>query len=227
MRFRSIESVSMTSFAFILVSSYSISIAAIIGVIRFPVIHRSYHPFLLIILLSLINEVVSHLLIYNKTSNAISNNLIGPLDALLWLWQFRRWNAIKRIIHVTVSLMLLGLWVTENVFLNKLNTFSSVYAIAFSYVIVIFSVRQVSSQINDQRTILLNNAKFLVCCGATLFFTYRILVESFYLQGGQTSDSFLSNVFGILALFNLIVNLLFAMAALWIPVRQKFSLPYS
>ena len=217
----------MTSFAFILVASYSIIVANIIGLIRLPVIHHSYQPFLLIILLSLINEVVSHLLIYYRKSNAISNNLIGPLDAMLWLWQFRRWNVVKHLMHATTIVMLLCLWVTENMFLDKLNTFSSFYAIAFSYVMVIFSIMQVARQINEQQENLLSNAKFLIGCGSILFFTYRILVESFYLQDAQSSSSFLSNVFSILALINLIVNLLFAMAALWIPVRQKFSLPYS
>jgi hypothetical protein len=217
----------MTSFAFILIASYSISIAVIIGLIRLPVIHRSYHPFILIIVLSLINEVVSHVLIYYSKSNAINTNLVGPVDALLWLWQFRRWNIIGQFIQVTTSIMLLSIWVTENIFLGKINTFSSVYAIAFSYVIVVFSIRQASNQVIRRQENLLINAKFLICCGSILFFTFRILIECFYLQGAQASNRFLSNVFGILALINLIVNLLFAMAALWIPVRQKFSMPYS
>jgi hypothetical protein len=217
----------MTSFVFILVASYSIIIAAVIGVIRLPVIHRNYQPFLLIILLSLISEVVSHLLIHYRKSNAINNNLIGPVDAALWLWQFRRWKVIKHMIHVTTLVMLLSLWITENVFLHKLNTFSSFFAIAFSYAIVVFSIRQLTCQINEQQQHLLRNAKFLIGCGSILFFTNRILVESFYLQDVQFSNGFLSNVFSILALINLIVNLLFAMAALWIPVKQKFSLPYS
>lgn len=227
MRLRTIESVNMTSFAFILVASYSIAIAAIIGLIRLPVMHYSYRPFLLIILLSLINEVVSHLLIYYRKSNAINNNLIGPLDVLLWLWQFRRWNVIKQLLHISTMVMLYCLWVTENIFLDKLNTFSSFFAIVFSYVMVIFSIRLVTTQINEQQEKLLSNAKFLIGCGSILFFTYRILVESFYLQDAQSSNDFLSNVFSILALINLIVNLLFAMAVLWIPVKQKFSLPYS
>src|SRR5687767_10900004 len=210
MRFRSIESVNMTIFAFVLIASYSISLAAIIGLIRLPVIHRSYQPFILIIVLSLINEVVSHVLIYYRKSNAINNNLFGSVDALLWLWQFRRWNIIGQIIQVTTSIMLLGIWVTENVFLGKINTFSSVYAIAFSYVIVIFSIRQASGQVIRRQENLMNNAKFIICCGAILFFTFRILIECFYLQGAEASNSFLSNVFCILAVINLIVNLLFA-----------------
>jgi len=218
----------MTNFTFIIIGSYSIAIAAIIGLIRFTRIHRAYQPFVFITVASLINEVISHILIHYKKSNAITINLLGLADALLWLWQFRRWNGINK--HSSqfhaVGILMISIWIFENLILGKLFTFSSVYAIVFSFAVVFFSINQVNRQIVEEKGNLFTNAKFLICSGTILFFTYRILVECFYLLDIQKSDSFLANVFCILAFVNLIVNLLFALATLWIPARQKFSLPY-
>ena len=218
----------MTNFAFITVGSYSIAIAAIIGLIRFTRIHKSYQPFIFITIASLSNEVISHILIHYKKSNAITINLLGLADALLWLWQFRRWNGFNKQgfqFQLAVILMI-SIWIFENLVLGKLFTFSSVYAIVFSFAVVFLSINQLNRQIVEETRNLFTNARFLICAGAVLFFTYRILVECFYLLDMQKSDSFLAHVFSILAIVNLIVNLLFALATLWIPERQKFSLPY-
>jgi len=218
----------MTNFTFIIIGSYSIAIAAIIGLIRFARIHRAYQPFVFITVASLINEVISHILIHYKKSNAITINLLGLADALLWLWQFRRWNGFNK--HSSqfhaVAILMISIWIFEKIILGKLFTFSSVYAIVFSFAVVFFSINQVNRQIIEEKGNLFTNAKFLICSGTILFFTYRILVECFYLLDMQKSDSFLANVFCILAFVNLFVNLLFALATLWIPARQKFSLPY-
>ena len=218
----------MTNFTFIIIGSYSIAVAVIIGLIRFTRIHRAYQPFVFITVASLINEVISHILIHYKKSNAITINLLGLADVLLWLWQFRRWNGFNKQssqFHV-VAILMISIWIFENLILGKLFTFSSVYAIIFSFAVVFFSINQVNRQIVEEKGNLFTNAKFLICSGTILFFTYRILVECFYLLDMQKSDSFLANVFSILAFVNLIVNLLFALATLWIPARQKFSLPY-
>ena len=163
----------MTNFAFIIVGSYSIAVAAIIGLIRFTRIHRAYQPFVFITVASLVNEVISHIMIYYKKSNAITINILGLADALLWLWQFRRWNGFnkqKLQFYVTVLLMI-SIWIFENLILGKLFTFSSVYAIIFSFAVVFFSINQVNRQIVIEKGNLFTNAKFLICSGTILFFT--------------------------------------------------------
>lgn len=219
----------MTHFAFILIGGYSISIAVIIGLLRFPKIHRDYRPFIFIIIASLISEVISSILISYRTSNAIAVNLMGLADGSLWLWQFRKWKAFdtQKLYYPIAAILMITAWIVENILLGRLSSFSSLYAIGFSFSIVFLSIGQVNRQITDEKDNLLLNAKFLICSGAILFYTYRILVECFYLLDIRKSDSFLINVFNILALVNLIVNLLFAFAIIWIPTRQKFSLPYS
>ena len=58
-----------------------------------------------------------------------------------------------------------------------------------------------------------------------IFFTYRAIVEVFYWIRVPFSNSFYVHVYIIMVYVNLFVNLIFALAALWIPTRQKFILP--
>jgi hypothetical protein len=218
----------MTNYMFVIIGSYSIAIAAIIGLVRLRFMHRSYQPFILIITMSLVIEIISNILIHFKKSNAIAVNVFGLCEGLLWLWQFTKWNGFKnqRQLHIT-RITIVAVWMIENIIMRKMFSFSSAYAVVFSFVVIFFSINQVNRQIIEEKANLYTNAKFLICCGAIIFFTYRILIECFYLLDLHKSTRFLANVFMILAFVNLIVNLLFAIATLWIPKRQKFSFQYS
>lgn len=217
----------MINYKIIVAGSYSIAIASVIGLIRLPKLNRAYKPFIFITAASLANEIISHILILHKKSNAVALNFFGFFDTILWLWQFRMWNRFHKyhaLYHVAAMGLLL-LWIFENLFLQKLFTFGSIYPITSSLSLVIFSIIQLT-RLAAETDKLINTAKFLICCGAILFYTYRILVECIYAPGFSKNEIFLAHVFTILSLVNLIVNLLFALAVLWIPGKQKFSLPY-
>ncbi|HUQ67605.1 MAG TPA: hypothetical protein VM101_15690 [Flavitalea sp.] len=218
----------MTDYTLIILGSYSIGIAAIIGLVRLRNIHASYRPFILIITMSLVVEIISHILIYFKKSNAIAVNVFGLIEGLLWLRQFRKWNTTKdQVLPLKyASILITSIWIIENIIAGKLFSFSSVYAILFSFMVIFYSINQMNRQLTEEKGNLFTNARFLICCGTIIFFTYRILVECFFLLDLQKSASFFAHVFIILAFVNLIVNLLFAIATLWIPARQKFSFPY-
>lgn len=219
----------MPGFGFLLIGSYSITIAVVIGLIRLPRIHKSYQPFIFILIAGLLNEICSTILISQGYSNAVPTNIVTLIEVWLWMWQFSKWNAFsgKRWLYLTLMIAMTSLWLTENVILGKLFIFSSWCSLVFSFCIVFLSISQANKQIVEEKRNLITNAKFLICSGAILFYTYRILVECFYLLQLEQSGTFLSNIFSILAFVNLFVNLLFAFATLWIPTRQRFSLPSS
>jgi len=219
----------MTSFAMVLIGSYSIALAAIIGLCRLQKIHWTYKPFVFITVVALLNEVASHILIAQHRSNAISVNLFSLLELLLWMWQFKRWNAFDQSKNrfALLLIFLLSIWITENILLQKITVFSSWFAITYSFCMVFLSINQVNRQIVAENRNLLRNPKFLICSGTIIFYTYRILVECFYLLQMEDSNAFLTNIFSILVFVNLFVNLLFALAVVWIPKRQRFSLPSS
>jgi hypothetical protein len=142
------------------------------------------------------------------------------------LWQFSVWNWKCRQPFRLAAVALLVLWMTENVVLQKMFVFGSVFPITFSLLMVILAAVELSRQITPERNNLLTTPKFMICCGAILFHTYRIIVECFYIQGIAASEGFLANIFTILTVVNVIVNLLYALVILWIPEKKKFTLPY-
>ena len=153
--------------------------------------------------------------------------ILSLAEGLLWAWQFKKWKVLRNRIHynAAVGLIIVG-WTLENILLDGIVTFSSAYSILLSLALVILSIHQVNKQIVEETERLITNARFLICAGNIIFSTYRIIVECFYLLDLRNSGNFLANVFSILVVVNVFVNLLFAFATLWIPQRQKFSLPY-
>lgn len=222
------KSIKMLPYGVVLFGSYTIAIAATIGLIRFHKINRSYRPFIFITIAALANEVASTLLIMSNNSNAISTNMLNLVEGCLWLFQIKVWGGFKRRKWVFPALFstLVCIWIVENLVFGRIQVFSSIFAVTSAVVFVFLAIDQVNQLIVEEKGNLLRNSRFLICVGIIIFFTYRIMVESFYLMDLTQSNQFLRNVFGILVFVNVFVNLLFALAILWIPTRQKFSLPF-
>lgn len=219
----------MINYYLILVCSYSIVIAVIIGLIRLRNITPAYQPFIFITVASLINELTSDLLILYYKSNAISVNILNIIELLLWLWQFYRWSGFSRTPKWAFPGLLGGVivfWIVENIVLMKLVVFNSVFSLLSSFILLFLAIDQVNRLIVEERGNLLRNSKFLICSGLLIFHAYKIMVESFYVTKLNESNEFLSKIFIILVFVNLFVNLLYALATLWIPTRQRFTMQY-
>jgi hypothetical protein len=207
--------------------NFSIAIAAIIGLVRFGEIYRAYQPFIYITIAGLASEIISVICIHVYHNNAIISNVFAVSECILWFWQFRRWEGLFKRKWMSAVLLgaLISVWVYENIILGKITTFSSAFSIAYSFCMVFMAINQVNRLIVQERKSLLVNAKFLICTGVIIFYTYKILAESFYVLIIDTSDSFMANIYFIVVFVNLFVNLLYALATLWIPTRQTFTLP--
>lgn len=211
------------------ICSYSILFAVIIGLIRFRKINRNYQPFIFVTILSLLSEIASPFFIKYYKTNAINVNVFILLEFLLWLWQFKKWGGFpngSKWKYPALAFGLTTIWLIENIPLSKLYIFSSVSTLASAFILVFLAIDQVNKLIVEEKNNLLRNSKFLICCGILIFHTYNIMVESFYVMKINQSNSFLSNIFIILVLVNLFVNLLYALATLWIPTRQRFTMQY-
>lgn len=218
----------MINFDFVVFGSLSITLATVIGSIRLRKIHSSYRPFIVMIFAYFLNEILNNILVFNNRSNAINTNLLNLLEGIIWLWQFNRWGVFRNKKHYFLSIIpLIAVWIFENIVLNKLFTFSSTYSIILSFTLVILSINIINRQIVEEQNKLLTNAKFIICAGNIIFSTYRIIVECFYLFKLGENNTFLANIYTILVVVNVFVNLLFALATLWIPTRQRFSLQHS
>ena len=72
----------------------------------------------------------------------------------------------------------------------------------------------------------MKNSSFIICCGFIVMLTYTLLTEMFYAYGLELSDAFTQNLNYIFIFMNLFSNVIYALAILWMPKRQAFTLQY-
>jgi len=208
------------------VLSFAVIVSVVIGWIRFKKINPAFIPFVLVITCGFLHELISLIAISQKYSNAIVYNIYSLIESILILILFRKWKIIKFNTLVFRSLVfgLTIIWILEIVSMPNFETFCSYFTIAYSFIIVLLSINTINALINQVKNSLVKNSNFLICVGFVIYFTYSIIVEAFWMYGLNENHIFQSKVYDILVIINLFVNLLYAVAVLWIPTKPKFIL---
>ena len=209
----------------VMILSFSIIVPAIIGIFRFRKLNQIYFPFLLCIWIGLLNELVSVLLIdFFHVSNSVNTDIYCLTEALLYTWLFRNLNLFQ---HTKQYILLMSFlctaWLIDNFIISQITLFDSYFTIVYSLMIVLMSItilnRLIVQQIN-----LLANSTFLICSALIIYFTLMALMEIFWLYGLNSSSIFRLNIYRIMSYINLSVNLIFAIAILWMHRKQEFTL---
>ena len=215
----------MNIFIIDIVINFSIVIAAIIGVIRFKSVLAAYYPFLFLIWLGLLNETLSIILIYTVKSNAVNSNTFVLLEYALILLQFYRWNGNSRKKYYWLACFGFAVWIADNFIINTITENNSLFRVFYSFVIVFFSIDQVNKIIIFEKGSLLKNAMFIICITFLFYYGCNAFVEAFNMFHVGLSDGLLENLWIILYFVNFIANLIYALAILCIPTKQKFTFP--
>lgn len=204
--------------------SLVILIPGIISVARFRATDSSYFPFLLLIWIGGVNEIISIVLINRGLETGINNNIYVLLESLLILWFLRRQRTTlsNTSFFGAILISYILFWGAENFIYSKITYISSYFRIYYSFVTVLLSINTVNHIFFLEKRSLLRSPLFLIGICFISFFTYKILVEVFWLYGLNNSDRFRKNVYDILLYLNLVVNLAYILAALWIPRKKEF-----
>jgi hypothetical protein len=215
------------SHAIRLVFSYSILLAAVVGFMRYRKVTPDDRPFFLIVWLALISEILGEIFTSTIHSTSVNNNIYVLIESLLYTWLFYRWGTLsnKKNRLYLLQIFLCVVWIFDNLILNKLTQTNSIFRIVSSFVMVFLAINQINQLITTERSNLLRNSRFLISAGLVIFFTYKAIIETFFWIQLPFSDTFYIYVLLIMDYVNLFVNLIFALAALWIPTRRKFILP--
>lgn len=207
--------------------SLSIVVSVIIGWVRFAKTDPAFLPILLYLTIGFVNEAVGIILAYRGYTNVISYNVFGLVESVLLTWQFLKWGLFsqsKRLYYfLQVSFVLL--WAAE-IFLFSVQTFNSYFVIAHSFLLVMMSITTINMVVLKETTPLFKQPVFIFCLALIFFFTYAILVESFWIVGFNHQRLFRLKIFEILSYINLLTNLLFAFGYLWVPMRPRYILQY-
>jgi len=218
----------------LIISAFSIFIAGIIAVVRFGKMNKIYRPMIFVIWLACINEMLSYCLVKSNLSTAVNNNVYVLAEAILLTFQFRNFGIFKKLqwLFRTVCGGLVALWLWENFVGGRIWYISSWFRIVSSFVIALMSITAISKLIilgSEEFFIikyrsLFANAAFLICIGTTIFFTFKLLVEIFWLYGLNGSEIFRVKLYDILTYINLLVNLIYALAVIWAQPKQQYTM---
>jgi len=211
------------------ITVWSILLPLVMSFVRLKRISTTFYPFLFVIWGGCINEITGHWVVSRGYSNAIPSNIFNLLEACFIIWFFYKIDSPGYIRKIWVLLLFLFLagWGFENVFIGKFGIYFNSYFNMFSgMAIVLISINAINEMLVKERE-LLKNSTFLLCIAFIIYFTYRILVEAFWLYGGNIGPGFMIKVYHIHSWINLLCNIIFACAILWMQKRQAFTLQYS
>lgn len=204
--------------------SFSVLIAAVIGVFRIHKIDNSFYPFIFCMWIAGINEIISYLLSIYGFTTTVNNNIYTLLEAVLIIWQFKKWdsmNSFGKLYTLTFILIVLA-WIIESLWLSWLNQIGLYFRVIYAFGVVLMSIHVTTGILVGSREEIFKNPKFLICLGYIIFFTFKIITEAFWFYGLNVSNTFSVNVYIIFTWINLFVNLLFGVAVLCIPIKPHY-----
>jgi hypothetical protein len=206
------------------VFSLTVGIAGVIGLVRFRKVDPAYHPFLFLVWAALFEELCSIGILYAGYSNVILYNAFSLAEALLLCWQFWRWKVYRnKMFYVGLQVVFVLFWAFEW-FGQPPAGFLSYFIVFYSFAVVLLSITCINQLLFRDMIPLFRNPVFLLCVCFILYYSFSALVEVFWMTGLQRSKVFRLHIHALLCYINLLTNLIFALAILWIPLRLRYIL---
>jgi hypothetical protein len=210
------------SFELNAIFSLSIGLSVLIGWMRFPKTDPAFLPFLILVSVAFANEITSILFAINHYTNIINFNSFQLIESVLITWQFSRWGFFGK--HKTaywlLQIFFVLSWIAEMIAVPA--EFNSYFVIVHSFIIVMMSVHCLSGIAAKESTSLFRHPVSLICMGLIIYFTYALLVECFWIVGFNHQRVFRLKIYEIMGYINLVTNLVFAFAFLWIPMKPQY-----
>lgn len=205
--------------------AYLIIIPFLIGVFRYKKIDSSFRPFYFVIFFDFFTEVLYEILTRTVHTNAISYNFYNLVVFFLIGTQLIRWGALtaKSWWTIFVGCFVLVFWTWDNLIVNTLWTFNSKNIILISSIICLFLIRTISNvhliiKKERQREII-----YAIVSIWVVKYLFLIISETSWLFFGNLGTSFSWNL-GNLAIYSgALFNIAYAVIALWIPKKRKYS----
>lgn len=213
--------------------SLSIIFAVIIGIVRYGKSNASYYPFFYNVWLVLVVEIAAIAIMQSGNLKAFTSllNVFSIIDFCLFTWLFHNWGLFDRRKKVFIFILAAFFiaWFLLTIVLNSFTRPNFYFRILYSFALIFFSVNTFNKVVVHERGNILRSPKFLICLGIIIFYTFFVMVCVTNLSVVRQSVTrlFRANLQEINVYSNLLVNLLYAVAMLWIPRKQNFTTPFS
>ena len=217
------------NFYLISILNLSIIVPAVIGLVRLKKINHAYFPFIICIWVGAVNEIFGTVIMYIQHSNIINLNIYLLIESFLLLWQFKLWGLFSKQsfwLPLTGAALLI-FWIGENFVIFTFTRYDSYFTIFYSAIYTFMSISTINRLIATERRSLIRNPVFIICAAFIIYFTMVILSEVFWVYGITRDVTFVSNVYSISIITNFISIIFYTLAIIWMPIKQRFSLPSS
>jgi hypothetical protein len=207
--------------------SLSIFIAGIIAAFRFKKINKIYYPFLYIIWIGCLSEIISLILANNKVTSYVNNNIYVLIESILFAVLFKNFalfNEYRKLFYATIA-SLIFVWIVENFVFGHFSSFNIYFSIYYSFMIVLMSITIINKMIVRSMKNIFKNATFLLCIVFVIYFTFQVLIFAFWIYGSKAQNDFLLKLFSIMIFINLLTNLIYSLIISWMPRKLEFTLP--
>jgi len=208
--------------------AFSIFIPGLIAVFKFEHIPDRYRPFVYLIWVGCVAEVVNMYCAYHFGNNIIPSSIYALCESLFLLWYFKQLGIFqkqKRWLYFLILLFVV-IWFSNSFLTGTFGgQFTLYFDAVYAFCVVILSIRVVNDLLFREKE-LLKNPSFLICIGLIIFFTFQIIERLFLVSGFKNSGTFIMNVQSIIILINFLTNLIYALAVLWMRKKQAFTLQF-
>jgi hypothetical protein len=212
--------------------SLSILPAAVIGAVKFRKMDPSYRLFIYYIFFVLGFEVFVYSLMRLAEQQAafstlgVSYNIYAIAEFSFLRWVFHKWGLFNNNQKVFLSIIVVFLlsWFLSTLLIKGFYKRNHYFAIAYSFALIFFSISAFNKLVVQERKSMLRNPKFWICLGIVIFFSYFAISSSVKILIFRNDDNkeFFDKLQDINVYANLLANLLYAAAILWIPNKKNF-----
>lgn len=214
-------------FIYVIIFGQTVAIAAVIGLVKYRSMLKSYRIFVWFTWLCLIGEGLNVIMAHFYRTNAVNGNIYVFLEAIVLLALFYQWEAMSKKVLWGLIVASVAVWLCDNLVFGTIHRANGLFRLFYALIIVVLSIDQINVIVLYERRKLARNAKFLICCLFAFYYAFKATYEVFYFIPLKVmSKQFYMQLFWIFIYINLLTNLGYAIAALWIPRKQKFTLPY-
>lgn len=204
--------------------SFSIFIPGIMAVLFFRKIGHCYYPFLACLWIGCFNEALSFVLIMQGKQTLVNNNIYVLLESLLLCWFLWRASLItSKPLFRGLLLLFIASWVAETAVFSRIQDNSTYFRIIYSLALVLISIHGINSILLHYHRSLIRNPKFVLCCAFIIYFTYKAFILAIVTYGWTRDPDLLVNLYVIMIYLNLGVNLLYALAVLWMTKKPAYT----
>lgn len=201
-------------------------IPAVPGIIKYKKAPVNYRPFLLLIFLAVITELIADIpLVLYKSDAAmdIAHPLYAIAEIYLMLLFFKKNKVLfPNFFLLALPLMsfILSLFVYAGGESTFITHFNSYFDIAVKALFITLSIRLLSSEIFETQTPAFKNPRMVIAFGCILYYCFYMMVQVFVTL--TKGSGLWQNIFSIHQFINVLSYLIFTWAIIWIPAKQTY-----